>query len=111
LRAHQHFTDIAKADLCCRHLLKTALGAGLSERVLELATKKIRQDRVPEWREAYNLRVKGSTFHRATTIKDDIYDKAAPVPDMAPSPDRNQFLHEVIELVDQTAKDLEIKLR
>jgi hypothetical protein len=66
---------------------------------------------VPEWQEAYNRRGSGSTLLRAAIIKDDIYEKAAPVPDAAPSPDRNRFLHEILDVVSEAAKESEIKLR
>jgi hypothetical protein len=42
--------------------------------------------------------------------EDSIYDRAAPIPDVAPSPDRNAFLHEVIATVDETARVLEVQL-
>jgi hypothetical protein len=43
-------------------------------------------------------------------IETDVYDRAAPVPNVAPSLDRNAFLHEVIALVDEAAATLEVKL-
>jgi hypothetical protein len=53
----------------------------------------------------------GSSFARAAIIKDDIYDRAAPIPDIAPSPDRNEFLHEVLGVMHAAAQDLGIVLR
>jgi hypothetical protein len=82
----------------------------ISARALELASHRIRRDHVTQWEEAYYLRGHGSSFARAATIENDIYEKAAPVPDIAPSPDRNKFLHEVIDLVSQAAEELEITL-
>ena len=35
-----------------------------------------------------------------------IYEPAAPVPDVTPSPDRNQFLREVIDEIDSAAHDV-----
>jgi len=83
----------------------------ISSRALELATRRLRGEHVGQWQEAYNRRGTGSTFQRAAIIKDDIYERAAPVPDVAPSPDRNQFLHEVISLVDEAAREVDVKLR
>jgi energy-coupling factor transporter ATP-binding protein EcfA2 len=83
----------------------------ISLRALELATRTLREDHVGQWREAYNRRGTGSTYQRAAIIKDDIYERAAPVPDVAPSPDRNQFLHEVISMVDNAAAEVDVKLR
>jgi hypothetical protein len=70
----------------------------------------MRQERTEEWQQAYNCRGLGSSFSRAAIIENDIYDRAAPVPDVAPSPDRNAFLHEVIALVDEAAATLEVQL-
>ncbi len=47
---------------------------------------------------------------RAKIIAENIYDKAAPVPDLTPSPDRNKFLHEVLALVEATCQELNITL-
>ena len=53
----------------------------------------------------------GSTFARATIIQGDIYEKAAPVPDIAASLERNRFVHEVIAAVKETAEECKIELR
>ena len=58
----------------------------------------------------FNQTDKGSTFVRAEIIAEGIYDKAAPVPDLKPSPDRNKFLHEVLALVEATCKEQNIRL-
>jgi len=60
---------------------------------------------MPEWRKAYTQRGRGSTFVRASIIAEDVYEKAAPIPELIPSPDRNQFLHEVIRIVDEAAQE------
>ena len=83
----------------------------ISERALQLSSEKIRLNHVNDWIEAYSRRGPGSTFKRAAIIEDEIYQKAAPVPDTAPSPDRNQFLHDVIRLVADAAQELELELR
>jgi len=70
----------------------------------------MRQERVENWQQAYNCRGVGSSFSRAAIIDNDIYDRAAPVPNVAPSPDRNAFLHEIIALVDEAALVLEVQL-
>lgn len=69
------------------------LAEAISARALELVTRRMRQERVPDWQRAYNCRGVGSSFSRAAIIDNDIYDRAAPIPDIAPSPDRNAFLH------------------
>ena len=42
---------------------------------------------------------------RARIIGDEIYEPAAPVPDVTPSPDRNQFLRQVITEVENAADE------
>jgi hypothetical protein len=46
--------------------------------------------------------------HYPSIIKDDIYAKAAPVPDATPSPDRNEFLKEVLSCVQEAADEMAI---
>ncbi len=67
----------------------------LSRRLVDLASRRIRTERQGEWRTAFNEAGTGSTFRRARLIAEDIYERAAPVPDVTPSPDRNAFLEEV----------------
>jgi hypothetical protein len=86
------------------------LAEAISSRSLELVTRRIRQERSEEWQQAYNCRGLGSSFSRAAIIDNEIYDRAAPIPDVAPSPDRNAFLHEVIAVVDDAAGVLEVQL-
>jgi energy-coupling factor transporter ATP-binding protein EcfA2 len=86
------------------------LAEAISSRALELVARRIRQERTEEWQEAYNCRGRGSSYSRATIIDTQIYDRAAPVPDVAPSLDRNAFLHEVIALVDAAAATLDVAL-
>lgn len=83
----------------------------LHGRLLELATLRIKEERVSAWQDAYNRRGTGSTFERAQIIAQDVYDKAAPVPDVTPSPDRNRFLHEVVGVVEAVALEVGVELR
>ncbi len=82
-----------------------AFADNLGRRLLEVCTRRIWNERAVQWQEAYYKRGTGSTFVRARIIGDDIYKPAAPVPDDTPSPDRNQFLHEIVEEVKQAAKE------
>ena len=82
----------------------------LTGRLLDLATRRVRIERADEWQEALNQSGRGSTFVRAEIIAKGIYDKAAPVPDLTPSPDRNKFLREVLALVEATCKERNIGL-
>lgn len=77
-----------------------SLANALSAKTLELVARRVRAERMADWQTAFNQSGRGSSFARATIIGKQIYDRAAPIPDMTPSPDRNAFLHEVATLVD-----------
>lgn len=77
-----------------------SLANALSAKILELVARRVRAERMADWQTAFNQSGRGSSFARATIIGKQIYDRAAPIPDMTPSPDRNAFLHEVATLVD-----------
>ncbi len=64
----------------------------------ELALRRLVQQHLAEWREAYDIRGSGSTYQRARTIRG-IYDEAAPVPDALMPPPSKQFLAEVRRIV------------
>ena len=82
----------------------------LSRRLLELCTRRVWQARVARWQDAYYKYGIGSTFVRARIIGDEIYEAAAPIPDVTPSPDRNQFLREVIAEAEDAAEKSGAKL-
>ncbi len=86
------------------------LSAKLTGQLLDLVSRRVWADRSEEWQHAYNQSGTGSTYVRAKIIEENIYEKAAPVPDLTPSPDRNKFLHEVINVVETTCQELGIKL-
>lgn len=78
----------------------------ISKKLVDLSTRRMRLERVAEWQSAYSKQGRGSTFARATAIAEDIYDRAAPVPDIIPSPERNKFLHEVMDVVQIVADEV-----
>lgn len=78
----------------------------LGRRLLELSTRRVWHERATQWQDAYDKRGTGSTFVRARIIGDEVYEPAAPVPDVMPSPDRNQFLREVIAEVEAAAAEV-----
>jgi energy-coupling factor transporter ATP-binding protein EcfA2 len=82
-----------------------AFADNLGRRLLEVCTRRVWHERAGQWQDAYDKHGTGSTFVRARIIGDEIYEPAAPVPDVTPSPDRNQFLHEVIAEVEKAASD------
>ena len=77
----------------------------LRGRLDEVCTRRVRNERAVQWQNAYSKRGTGSTFVRARIIGDEIYEPAAPVPDATPSPDRNQFLREIVAEVEQAADE------
>jgi energy-coupling factor transporter ATP-binding protein EcfA2 len=82
------------------------LAKALSAKILDLATRRVRAERMPEWQMAFNQSGRGSSYVRASIIGKQIYDRAAPVPDVTPSPDRNSFLHEVAAVVESVCLEM-----
>ena len=87
-----------------------AFADSLGRRLLDLATRRVWRERISLWEHAYHKSGRGSTFVRAHIIANDIYEPAAPVPDDTPSPDRNQFLREVVEEVEAAAEEVGARL-
>lgn len=86
------------------------LANALSAKTLDLATRRVRAERMPEWQSAFNQSGRGSSYARASIIGERIYDRAAPIPDVTPSPDRNSFLHEVAAVVETVCEEVGAKL-
>lgn len=82
-----------------------ALTNNVSKKMLELASRRLRVQRHQEWQTAYYQSGRGSSFTRANIIADQVYNRAVPVPDVTPSPDRNQFLREVNLEVEMAAAE------
>ena len=82
-----------------------AFADNLGRRLLQVCTRRIWHDRAAQWQDAYDKHGTGSTFVRARIIGDDIYEPAAPVPDVTPSRDRNRFLRQVITEVEKAADE------
>jgi len=82
-----------------------AFADNLGRRLLALCTRRVWHERSAQWQGAYEKHGTGSTFVRARIIGNEIYEPAAPVPDATPSPDRNQFLREVIAEVEGAARE------
>lgn len=90
--------------------LYDAIAEELSRKLIELTSRRVRTERLPEWRSAFDESGPRSTFRRAELIAGQIYDRAAPIPDVTPSPDRNVFLQEVAEATRQAAEFVGAKL-
>ncbi len=82
------------------------LAQALSAKMLDLATRRVRGERMSEWQTAFNQSGRGSSYVRASIIGEQIYDRAAPIPDVTPSPDRNSFLHEVAAVVESVCREM-----
>lgn len=82
------------------------LANALSTKMQDLATRRIRAERMPDWQSAFNQSGRGSSYVRASIIGERIYDRAAPIPDATPSPDRNSFLHEVAAVVESVCQEM-----
>jgi len=92
------------ADDARKQQVFDGIADALSTKMQELATRRVRGERMPEWQSAFNQSGRGSSYARASIIGERIYDRAAPVPDVTPSPDRNSFLHEVAAVVESVCQ-------
>jgi hypothetical protein len=88
-----------------------AIAEELSRTLIELSSRRVRADRMPEWRKAFVEQGSGSTFRRAKIIANEVYDKAVPIPDVAPGPDRNAFLSEVAAIIKHAVEAVGGQLR
>lgn len=86
------------------------LANALSAKTLDIATRRVRAERMSEWQSAFNQSGRGSSYARASIIGERIYERAAPIPDVIPSPDRNSLLHEVAKAVDDVCKEMGAEL-
>lgn len=86
------------------------LASAISTEITGLSARRLKVERGKAWRDAYAQAGTGSTFVRARIISSEIYDRAAPIPSVTPSPDQNSFLHEVAAVVDAVAQTLGVEL-
>lgn len=93
-----------------KQLMIDALAKEISREVTVMCSRRVNANRRKAWQEAYAEFGRGSTFRRARIISGEVYDRAAPIPSVTPSPDQNSFLHEVTALVDTVAAHLDVKL-
>jgi len=93
-----------------KQIVFDAFADNIARRMLSLATIRVWREKVSEWQNAYDKHGRGSTFERAEIIGTQIFDPAAPVPDLTPSMDRNKFLHKVAEEVQEAAKECDAEL-
>jgi energy-coupling factor transporter ATP-binding protein EcfA2 len=83
----------------------------LSKRLLTICARRVISEHVTDWQRGYDLHGARSTFARAALIDEDIYVRAAPIPDVTASPDTDSLLEEVMEVVKLAASEAEVVLR
>ncbi len=72
-------------------------------RLHELSRRRVLDERVGGWGQAYMHRGQGSTRVRAREVIT-LYEEAAPIPNEMPGPDANKFLFELRELIAESIK-------
>ena len=97
--------DTQEPDDDEKQLIYEQFAAAVSTQLLDLASKRVHHSRNKEWRNAYDLRGRGSTFVRARIIGNNILEEAAPIPDTIPSPTRGEFLRDVYAVLEETAQE------
>ena len=88
-----------------------AIAEDLNRRLLELASRRVKSERLADWRSAYDESGSRSSFRRAKLIAERIYDLAAPIPDEKPSPNQNVFLQDVAAIVRESVESVGATLR
>ena len=88
-----------------------AIAEDLSRRLLDLASRRVKSERLSDWRSAYDESGPRSTVRRAKLIAERVFDLAAPVPDVTPSPDRNAFLQDVAAVTRESVELVGATLR
>ncbi|MGB4809841.1 MAG: hypothetical protein WBP39_10145 [Candidatus Phosphoribacter baldrii] len=78
-----------------------ALSNAVTNSLVELTKRRLRDEVRAGWQEAYLQKGKGSTFDRARIIANEVYDRGAPIPTVTASPDQNRFMREVAGAVDE----------
>jgi len=94
-----------------KQVIYEQMANALSNRLLDIASRRLKTDRLGEWRQAFDVSGTGSTFQRAKLIASQVYDRAAPIPDIAPSPERDAFLEEVAAAIKGAAEAVGAQLR
>lgn len=87
-----------------------AIRREVNRRLHDLSRRRMIDEQLSGWVEAYELRGAGSTKVRAKELIG-LYESAAPVPNEMPGPDANEFLFELRELVAESVEDSGGRLR
>lgn len=81
------------------------LSNAVTNRLVELTLRRLRDEVRAGWQEAYLQKGPGSTFVRARIIVNDVYERGAPIPTVTASPDQNRFLRDVATAVDDVIRE------
>jgi hypothetical protein len=87
-----------------------AIRREVNKRLHDLSRRRLIDEQLSGWVEAYELKGTGSTRFRAKELVG-LYESAAPVPNEMPGPDANEFLFELRELVAESVEDGSGELR
>ena len=80
-----------------------AIRREVNQRLHDLSRRRMIDEQLSGWVEAYERRGTGSTRVRARELVG-LYESAAPVPNEMPGPDANEFLFELRELVAESVE-------
>lgn len=94
-----------------RDQLINEMSNAVTKRLFYLTQQRIKDDVQPAWQDAYSQHGTGSTFVRARIIAEDVYDRGAPIPKVTASPDQNQFLQDVADVVQEVAEEFDVRLQ
>jgi hypothetical protein len=101
---------IEPADDAQKQQVFDELADALSEKMQDLATRRVRAERMLEWQTAFNQSGRGSSYVCASVIGERIFDRAAPIPDVVPTIDRNSFLRDVAGEVESVCQKMGARL-
>lgn len=82
-----------------------ALSNAVTNRLVELTKRRLRDEVRAGWQQAYLQKGKGSTFERAKIIANEVYERGVPIPTVSASPDQNRFLRDVAGAVDEVVSE------
>lgn len=82
----------------------------VTSKLFSLTNKRLKEDVQNAWLDAYRQRGIGSASTRARIIDSEVFDRGAPIPIVAASPDQNTFLEAVTHIIDEVAYDLDLVL-
>jgi hypothetical protein len=87
-----------------RQALLDELSNAVTDKLVELVRRRLRDDVRLGWQDAYAQRGPGSTRVRARIIASEVYDRGAPIPTAVASPDQNRFLKDVAQVIREVAE-------